>query len=412
MRTPRIILPPSGFSVRYETAVCDRRGRVERILQRGTNMITDFGMNEVAAGGSSVLHLLISHLHLSNTNATIKRVLQGGNSLSINPSDPSAVPLTTAQNFFDHPNDVGRVLKIAGWPELEITATSSAQAATGRARNGQWLPGFTPPGNGPFTDVGVHHTNVATLNTQFTTFNTYDTGSPNNNVSLNDSANSRWIHQRIYLSDVVSGSDLTVLQLGWGQGAANCFGKANLVTADTIPVGKRYRVTLQVFSAYTPIDITGQSLNFGPTIGTHVCDLRMHRIGNDLTTQNVINVLRPHPIGSLVRTCWWTNAQSLQSILWEGDGGFNTTPSGAVAGNGGPGTVLEDSYIANTHTRTRTFRWPETVTIPGATKLGVQQSSLLTESFILRPQSGTITKPSGWRMELSFPIHWTRSLIN
>src|SRR5438132_9215480 len=52
-----------GVSVSYETAICDRHGRIERILQRGRNTITDAGMDNLA---SSNISDLVNYLVLSS----------------------------------------------------------------------------------------------------------------------------------------------------------------------------------------------------------------------------------------------------------------------------------------------------------------------------------------------------------
>ena len=71
-----IRLPPTAFRVRYETQLCDRHGKVERVLQRGHNTITNWGMDQLA---SQSVTDLISYLVLSFSQDTrpMVRVVSG-----------------------------------------------------------------------------------------------------------------------------------------------------------------------------------------------------------------------------------------------------------------------------------------------------------------------------------------------
>lgn len=415
---PRFALParrPMRYGVQFKTELCDADGRVERVLTPWTrNMITDFGMNNLPVSG---VHVLCNYLNLSSTGQTLKR-LGGGVEFTVTWTSPTDITVTTDAGFFVS-GDAGRTLFInaAGWPELQITNFVNSQEVDCVARNSAWLPGFTPPASpaGPYTDVGVHYTNLNTLAAEFTRFNTYDTGSANNNAQLTDSANSRFTHQRIFLSEVVGGSDWTVNALGWSNNSANVLGQATLGSADTIPVGKRYRVTLQVHSGYTPIDLSGVSLNWGATIGTHICDIRQERIGFDSRSttgggNGQQNVLNPRGIANTADNTYSTTASfSLSNIVWEGDAGFTTV---SRAGTLYTDMIFASSYTNGTFAKTLTGRWPENVTITNATGLSFGSMNGSMPSLTIRPQSGTITKPNGWRMELAVPIHWTRALIN
>lgn len=429
LATPGLVIPrdcrpvinrlrPQGFGVRYQTALCDRRGRVERVLQSGTNMITDWGMDQLA---SNRCDQLTTHLHLGSTAVGLKRLLQNDNEITVDPSDPAAVEVVADSNFFES-NDVGRTLKIAGWPELEITSYADERNVTGKARGSAWLPGFTPPGAGPFTDVGVHYTNVNALAAQFTTFNTLDTGSPNNNTELTDSANSRFIRQKIWLSSVVSGSPWTVNQLGWGQGSTNVFGKTTLAGPDTVPVDKRYRVHLQIYLVYTPLDLNAVTIDWGGSIGSYEVDIRQERVALDRTAGSdtqAQNIFRPLSGSTTSDTFGYflTSAQTRQSIQWQGDVGFSPTIHN-IGSASAPGATanIDSSYSAGTHRRTRAIRWGEGLGITNATMLGVAGSFTGSNRYLnglgIFPTSGTISKPSGWRADLIFPIHWTRQLIN
>jgi hypothetical protein len=111
-----------------------------------------------------------------------------------------------------------------------------------------------------------------------------------------------------------------------------------------------------------------------------------------------------------------TSAVSVQATLWQGDPG-NSALS-AETNSAFRGSTEQDSYVTGSHFRRKDLRWPETIAIPAATALtwvafdtqvGVFN---LTRGLIIRPQTGTITKPSGWRIEARFPIRWTRELTN
>lgn len=412
---PRFLLParqPTRFGVRFKTELCDADGKVERTLTPWTrNMITDFGMNNLPVSG---VHVLCNYLNLSSTGQTLKRVASGID-FTVTWSDPVTINVTADAGFFEA-GDVGRTLFInhASWPELLITNFNNSQDIDCVARNSAWLPGFTPPSSpaGPYTSVGVHYTNQNSLAAEFTRFNTYDTGSADNNAELTDSANSRFIHQRIFLSAVVTGSPWTINALGWSNNSANLLGQATLSGADTVPVGKRYRVTLQVRSGYTPINLSGVSLDWGATIGTHTCDLRQERIGKD-SSVNRPNILMPLAFpSSMDQTSSQTGALTLVSTQWEGDAGYTSVSRAQTSYTD---MVTQAAYSAGTFMVTKTGRWPESVTITNATGLyiGGQVSGTMTfPPLTIKPTSGTITKPNGWRMELAIPVHWTRQLIN
>lgn len=416
----------------WRAEVVDRRGRVVK-WRRGRNVITDYGMDQLASNHVGV-HVtggagLIDFLHVGDTTQTLKRVASSVD-LTIDYSAGAAdIDITTDVNFFEA-GDNGRTLKIAGFPELLIDGYTSEQAVHATARGGTWLPGFDPdtPGTGPHTDFGVHYTNTATLASQTQRFNTYDTAASNFRASINDSSNDQWICQRIFLSAEVSGTAWTVNQLGWGSSASstNCFGKTNLGSPLVVPVGNKLRVTLQVFSAYTPINLTGVVLDWGATVGSHTCDIQQERISKDgarfaddlnpAEGENFRwNALLPNsPVG--FSTGAWTSAFSLGGVFWDGDAGFTSLNSRTKTGVASTGTIFDSTYTNGSHFRTRRFRWPDTVAITSATGLfagGADTSPAVHyPPLSIRPQSGTITKPSGFWIEVQFPIHWTRELIN
>lgn len=402
-------LPAHGFRVRFKTELCDAQGRVERVLSEGHNTITDWGMDALA---TNRINAFLTHLHVSDTADARKRIGDGINELTVTVTDASDVDLATASNFFEA-GDVGRTFKIDGWPELVIDGFTDEQNVHAHARNDEWLPGFTPPGSGPFLDFGVHYTNTATLANQVTTINTFDTGAANNNTELNDSANSRWIHQRIWLGPT-QGSTLTANQLGWGQGGANCFGIANLGAPDVIPAGKKYRVTLQVFSGYDPVDITGFSADWGATIGTHDIDIRQERIHKDSGSRSFLMPFIPLLTGGdIFRWGWQDSAATMQATLWEGDPGFGTTRPNAVSSVIENFSGLNGTYTAGTHRRDRSVRWKDDLDIINATALWFGYANSDRTAFLtIIPDGTTITKPSGYILGLTFGIYWTRELLN
>lgn len=399
----------TGLSVRYQTALCDRHGKIERILQEGTNMITDWGMDAMA---TTTIADNCDYLHLGSTTETLKRVLPGGNSITLSGTDPAGITVTAASNFFEAA-DAGRVLKIAGWPELLVTAFTSATVVTVRSRASLWPPGFTPPGTGPFTDVGIHYTNVATLATEFTRYNTKDTGAANNDAELNDEANSRFIIQKIFLSAEVTGSSWTVNELGWGPNTTNCFGKTNLAAPDVIAVGKKYRVLLQVLNAFTPINLSAISLNWGATVGTYTCDVRQERIGKQFSGSSIIyNLLDPIAPGN-TQAGWWTGAFTMDTTRWQDGAGWDGLQARTGYNQTAAGMIIDTAYTAGNHRRTRTLRWPDAVAISGATGLwATVKSTFHWPSLTVRPTTGTITKASGHRIDLIFAIAWQRTLSN
>src|SRR6266545_788774 len=120
-----ILLPASSLSLHYETQLCDRHGRIERVLQRGRNTITNWGMDQLA---SQSIYALINYLVLSNV------------------------------------------------PELKITTYSDATHVTCQTPSGQWLPGFSAPGSATvYASATIYYTSINTLASYFTQLNTYDT---------------------------------------------------------------------------------------------------------------------------------------------------------------------------------------------------------------------------------------------
>lgn len=418
---------PQGLSVRFKTEICNAAGIPISAPRYFRNMVTDWGMDQLPA---TTIPDLINFLVIGDEAESLKRAA-AGQLLTIDYSGGAGnLLISTDINFFETlaavpPGDLGRTLKIAGFPELLITAVVDAKNIQAKARGSVWPEGFDPavPGTGTHSDFAVHLTNSNSIAGYLTRFSTLDTSAADRKVELNDSSNSRTIHQRIFLSSIVSGTAWTARQLGWsdGNGSNNCFGKSTLPSPDVIPVGNRYRVTLQVFSAQTPIDISGLAVDWGAAAGSHVVDVRQERIGLD--TKNggssgvniPFNFRRQKPPSSLT-VGYHTNPFTLGVIAWEGDAGFTDLDSRGFVQVSGSEVLVDDGYIAGDHRMIRRCRWSDTLEITNATGLYVGHRSSINSTLLsyvtIRPQSGTISKPLGHWMELNFPLVWTRELVN
>jgi hypothetical protein len=402
----------SGLCVRYTTELCDAAGRVERELQRGSNLLTDFGMNALA---TTHISTLCSYLNLGTGTQTLKRNIQGGNDVTTTITSASSIAVVASQNFFESA-DAGRTLKINSgiWPELLITAFTDAQHVTCSSRGGVWLPAGTPT-DGTFTDVAVHYTNSAVLSAQFTKFNTYDTTATNNNTDIAEAGSSRYNFQRIFLSDVVTGSAWTVEQIGWsdGNGSNNLFGKTNLSVADTVPVGKRYRVTLNVYRVSTPINLSSFSVNWGATIGTYTCDIRQERMFREQGGGGWGSFQRTWGICDTELPGYGTTTYTLDTTKWEGDGAY-TALSGYTINPAGTGSEppFLGSYTSGNFFRTKTLRFWESVAITGGKVLFSKSSAGNQVRYVTIKPTTDIAKASGYRADLIWTFYWTRQLTN
>lgn len=425
MKSP-LILPAryrkqNSLSVKWETFLCDAAGRIERPLQSGRNMITDWGMDNLQA---TTIMTLIDYLHLGDTTQTLKR-LAGSSSatLTLDDTNPASIAVTSDVNFFEA-GDVNRTLKVDGVPEMLVTGYTNAQAVTAKARGSVWLPSYTPTGVIVSGAAGIHYTNTPSLATEFTRFNTKDTGTVVNDLEVTDSANSRFNCTKVFLSGVVSGSAWTVNQLGWGTNTTNCFGKANLGSPDTVAVGKRYRVELTVYFGFTPINLSAVTVNWGGTVGSYTCDIRQERIGKpgDIGSSSNpdpggrYNFLRPTTVGT-INAGWWTSAFTMDTTKWHDDGSFTNLNSRAGQNlQTSSGALIDAAYTSGNFNFNRTARWFETSTITAATGLFIgtknTAANILQPCLTVRPTSGTITKSNGYRVEIIFPIYWSRQLVN
>jgi hypothetical protein len=194
-------------------------------------------------------------------------------------------------------------------------------------------------------------------------------------------------------------------------------GIANLPSADTVPIGKRYRVKLQVYSQYTPINLVGVAVDWGAVIGSYVFDIRQEYIGIDwgynsngegAGSGSRSNLLEPHSINDQTsgnyKAAYRTAAYALSSTYWQNQsGGTPPTTTGW--------TNLDDitlgAYTAGQFKRTKTVRWSDSVAITAATALAIRAYFPM---LTLRPQSGTVTKPTGYWCDATFKIFWTRDL--
>jgi hypothetical protein len=425
---------PQPLTVRFKTEICecDSRGRIVRVRpgQQGSNTITDWGMDALVTGTTFGLS---AYLHLSDTLGPAKRPLTGGTTLSVAVTSPTSITVTASAGFFAA-GDAGNTLSITDFggsgqtQELQITSYTSATQVSCSTRQGAWLPGFTP-GTGPFSQAAVHFTSTNTLANQFTKFNSYDGSATNYRSQLNDSANHRFISQTIFLSGAVSGTAWTVNQLGWSDGNAsnNVFGKVNLASPDIIGVGLKYRVQLQIYSAYTPINLSSVVLDWGATIGSYTVNVLQERIGYDQSDSFYYdstiyrhNFLRPAGFGSSygtgLRNWFLTTAQSPQSVLWAGDAGFTTV---IHTGMGGQTNVTDGAYTSGTHTKLRSVKWDDTIAFTAATWLGVGATSpygshaFLGYALSIFPVSPTtFAKPAGYWCSLDFALFWTRAFSN
>jgi hypothetical protein len=368
------------------------------------------------------LKTLTDYLVLSDTQDTRKRSLPGGNTLTVTYTGVTNITVAAAQNFFEA-GDVGRTLSVPnGGQELKITVYTDPQNVTCVVPQGEWLPGFTPPGTPPVYGTGaVYYTSLNQLSGYFTQFNTYDASYvPNPIRCITDNANSQFIHERVYLSAVVGGSDWTVNQVGWSDGNVghNVFGMANLPSADIVPVGKRYRVKLQVYSIYAPINLTGVAVDWGGVIGSYTFDIRQEYIGVDQgygtngegagAGSSRSNLLEPHSItdqtSGAYNASYRTAAYSLVSTYWQNQAG-GTPPVNSGWTNAEAITL--GAYTGGQFKRTKTVRWNDSTAITAATALAIRA---LYPMLTLRPQTGTVTKPTGYWCDATFKVFWTRDL--
>jgi hypothetical protein len=410
----------STISGVVKTELCDEHGRVIRPLHVVKNMTTDWGMNQWPF---AELRYLIDYLHIGNMQEPIKRVLSGSQYVTVSLGENGKTLTLDCNAAFFESADVGRAAKIANWPEVKITGYTSPYRVTAEPRWGEWPPGFTPPQNYQTQNFGVHYTDSSTLANEIACFYDKDWNDPENDVCLNDSANSRWIYKKVWLSQPVEDLDgWTVYQLGWGPRSddinKNVFGKVTFTDRpDRVPHGKRYKVTFQLYVGYTPINLQNQELDFGE-LGRYYCDIRTERIGNDYTAWTTIAFLRPSlsPYGG--NTIAFQDAVPLQTTLWEGDIGYDNFPG--YYNNVVDCTPLEgpisDEYTTGTHLIRRTIVWSDMSQIESANSLaiapGLPPYNYLCGLRIKFPNDTYLHKPYGYKIAMTWKIFMQRQLIN
>jgi hypothetical protein len=102
----------------------------------------------------------------------------------------------------------------------------------------------------------------------------------------------------------------------------------------------------------------------------------------------------------------------LASIKWEGDTGFNFGPHTFATYVQGAGILTDGSYTSGQHTKGRTFKLLDSAAITSATGIGLLGISSGTQLLSIKPNAGTITKPSGYWAALTFQLYWTRAFSN
>lgn len=404
---------PKPLAVRFRTWICDGSGRILRDGQSGWNTITDAGMDLLATVGQE--HC-VDYLALSSALGPAKKVLSGGTTLSLTSvADPTNVPVVASANFFAS-GDLNNTLYIDGLgQELKIIAYTDQQHVTCATRASVWLPGITPT-TGPFATAGVHYTATNTLATEFIRFNSYDTAAANYNAELSDYTNQRFIHQRIFLS-AAAVSSWTINQLGWSNASSgNVFGKVNLITPDSVAIGQKYRVQLQFFSGYTPINIASFSANWGATIGTYTLAIRQEEVPMDTPTINSdpLPFLKPYLAfgGDYLQSCWWSGSFSLVGPYFQGDPSYTPSPHGSPTGSSSISEVGDNTYISGTFSKNRLWKMYDSYAITSMAEVGLKRFGGWPPTSLMVKPTSPITKPAGYWAALTFPIYWTRLLVN
>lgn len=421
MKTPNFEIPGSvgaSMHVRYKTELVDDVTGEVTPLQEGHNMVTDIMMNFM--GADSGFSTSIATCQTYATAVVIKRV--GGVSDLVTPVATTAASIAvTCNNGFFVAGDVGRSLKIAGWPELLITAFTSTTVVTCSCRNGAYPAGFTPSAT-PVAVFGVHYTNLikAYLGTLGLDLTAFDTSISGYNSEAYDNTANCFVAKRVWLSSAVTGSPVTVNMLAWGYAANSTpLGVATLSTTDTIPVGKKYRVTAYYYTVVTGLSLTGVTMNLGPTIGTYTVDIMTENI--DMTS-GYASFIDPINDGTSRLPGYgtgytFTAAFSLVATPQYNGKTGHTFPT-ALPGSGA--TIVactvdfNGSYAAGSFNRVRRISVPSAGTHTSCTGFcvaifaGGYKMRLMTFKFT----SGLYNKPNLYSWTASFGLDWTRELVN
>jgi hypothetical protein len=211
-KTGRFVIPNHlAFGVVYEREILTARtGRVVRRSKAKRNMVTDYGLNQVASVDFTAL---FSHCVIGTGLQTVKR-------------DSGAVTFTQVNNtvsssagFFEAA-DVGRLFKRDSGEEVYITAFTNSQTVTV---------------GGPSVTLGaaegtVWYVNTAILQTESKRIATYSTATNECGYSIDGDTFTLW---RSFLFAAETGT-VTYREIGWSHTAST---GANLVGRDLIPNG-------------------------------------------------------------------------------------------------------------------------------------------------------------------------------
>lgn len=409
----KIYLPPhrlagpgnSGFAVRWQTFLVDPKTGEETPLQSGHNMITDAGMNQ---WGSGLLDF--DKIHCTEDVVVLKRLPDPSNELTLTFSGPDSVSIASSSGFFGV-QDVDRVLKVDGWPELLITAFTDSQNITAKARGELWAPGFTPPASpsGPHTDDwGVHYTNFGTLSTKKISLDSgsFDTTDPDYDTTTLDAANRRFVHKRAWVTASGISGGATIRALAWGVSDPTVsapMGVIALTSPDVIPSGKKYKVKASFYQSYpAQWRITDEVIDLGPIVGSaltlNLASLQYHPEAS---------VLVPFTTPSRVK--FTAGGYDLDvTEAWFGDA--NYVSSSLQTSNGASSL---SSYVSGTHWRTKRIYPTTSVSMVDYAGGFLQQysggSAPIDVRFNLTP---AWSKPVDVYFNIYFAVHWARELIN
>jgi len=170
-------------------------------------------------------------------------------------------------------------------------------------------------------------------------------------------------------------------------------------------------VKLDVYSVYTPIQLAAVAVNWGATIGNYTMDIRQEYIGQDGGGVQG-NILAPLTIGAgTPQACWWNATHTFVAPYWEGQSG-GTLPPNAGRTSLATGGLTQGAYTNGQFKRTKNIKWPDPDAITGATAVGIAYGGAPGgySPFTLKPQSGTVNKPSGYWCDWTFSVYWTRLL--
>ena len=261
--TPSRSIP---VSVEYYTALVDEDGLVYP-LQKGFNMITDYGMDNACNQGSPYYWFPGMAFTISEAQTPLKR-LPDNLQLTITVTDPLTIQAQSSEGFFVE-QDVGRTLYIDGFQELVITEYVNSTTVNCQARGGKWIPGLELS-SGTYSNWGIHYTNTEKVESKIATSWSDD---PYDEEPSGWDKNNRCY---VYVTDVISGileNGATVRTIAWGTTSADQSSAKGLIALqnpDVIPPGKKYRIKLRIKLGIPAEDffITANNVDLGPYVGT------------------------------------------------------------------------------------------------------------------------------------------------